>query len=321
MIDRPDTARRRAFSVWLRTGRLPKSSGVNGIEVKFNPWHDPRNGRFTFAGAGRSYGYSGGHGETTGQPSPSQSATRENHQSRRAAPMPQSSRTVPASQTSTQSTAGPNSAQQRRRLAGRFSGGAGGDFGGGGASGDFSDDPPKQRPVPKPPTGPAIRQASIPTGQADQRTVTPVEATPLRREVRNGYVYLIDDQGRTRKASGTLTSADRQVRSRLAQTQAGGADRRPTDDGGHYIAARFNGPTDAFNHFAQDANFNRGQYRLLEDQWARAKRAGRSVTVKIVPGYDGASKRPSVINIWFIINGHEESAQIPNEPKEKHRGK
>jgi hypothetical protein len=42
-------ARRRAFSTWLRTGRLPAASDV---EVKFNPYHDPRNGRFTFAPGG-----------------------------------------------------------------------------------------------------------------------------------------------------------------------------------------------------------------------------------------------------------------------------
>lgn len=62
-----------------------------------------------------------------------------------------------------------------------------------------------------------------------------------------------------------------------------------SDDGGHYIAARFNGPTEAFNHFAQDANFNRGGYRLLEDEWARDKRAGKTVTVRIVPRLEGGS--------------------------------
>lgn len=63
--------------------------------------------------------------------------------------------------------------------------------------------------------------------------------------------------------------------------------RRTSDDGGHYIAARFNGPTEAFNHFAQDGNFNLGGYRLLEDEWARDKRAGRAVMVKIVPQFGG----------------------------------
>jgi hypothetical protein len=111
------------------------------------------------------------------------------------------------------------------------------------------------------------------------------------------------------------------VRSRTAQARAGGADRRSVDDGGHYIAARFNGPTDAFNHFAQDANFNRGDYRSLEDQWAMAKRSGRDVTVMIVPGYAAGSKRPAIIDVSFTITGHKQSVKFANEPKEKRRGK
>lgn len=46
---------RRAFAMWLRTGRIPVE---DGIEHKFNPWHDPENGRFTFAGSGQSSGNS-----------------------------------------------------------------------------------------------------------------------------------------------------------------------------------------------------------------------------------------------------------------------
>ena len=47
--------RRRAFSAWLRTGRLPLQS-ASDVEVKFNPWHDPDDGRFTFANSGRYFG-------------------------------------------------------------------------------------------------------------------------------------------------------------------------------------------------------------------------------------------------------------------------
>jgi hypothetical protein len=45
-----------AFSYWLRTGRLPTVRTEDGVELKFNPWHDPTNGRFTFAGAGQFFG-------------------------------------------------------------------------------------------------------------------------------------------------------------------------------------------------------------------------------------------------------------------------
>ncbi|UZK68768.1 hypothetical protein OKW76_12060 [Sphingomonas sp. S1-29] len=59
MIQIADGERRHAFSHWLRTGRMPAVRGPDGIELKFNPWHDPADGRFTFAGAGRYYGAGG----------------------------------------------------------------------------------------------------------------------------------------------------------------------------------------------------------------------------------------------------------------------
>jgi hypothetical protein len=45
---------------WLRTGALLPVRQPDGIELKFNPWHDPVDGRFTFAGSGHYYGASGG---------------------------------------------------------------------------------------------------------------------------------------------------------------------------------------------------------------------------------------------------------------------
>ena len=43
---------RRASGRWLRTGRLPTVRLADGTELKFNPYHDPRNGQFTFAPGG-----------------------------------------------------------------------------------------------------------------------------------------------------------------------------------------------------------------------------------------------------------------------------
>ena len=105
------------------------------------------------------------------------------------------------------------------------------------------------------------------------RTIKPVPAaaSKLRHVIRNGYDYGIDVQDRTRTVSGTLT-LELAPRSRSAQAEAGGTDRLPTDEGEHYIARRFNGPTETFDHFAQDASTNRGRYRALENEWAMAKR-------------------------------------------------
>lgn len=46
------SAERRGFAVWLRTGRWPAVGAADCIESKFNPYHDPRNGQFTFAPGG-----------------------------------------------------------------------------------------------------------------------------------------------------------------------------------------------------------------------------------------------------------------------------
>nr|WP_210358275.1 DNA/RNA non-specific endonuclease [Sphingomonas beigongshangi] len=165
---------------------------------------------------------------------------------------------------------------------------------------------PKRRPSPLPGSAPA--GASSDQIAATHRTAARLASTPseeFRTVVRNGYAYHIDARGRTRRVSGTLTIAEAPRRSRTSQRQAGGTKRRASDDGGHYIAVRFDGPTDAFNHFAQDRNFNRGGYRLLEHEWARDKRVGRAVTVRIVPQFRGKSVRPSTINLWWTVDGRE----------------
>lgn len=122
----------------------------------------------------------------------------------------------------------------------------------------------------------------------------------------------VDPAGRTREVQGTLTLAPTQRRSRRSQREAGGADRRPRDQGGHYIARRFNGPLERFNHFAPDGSFNNGEYRALENIWAREVGRGRLVTVSITPEYEGASQRPYAIRVVYRIDGKRERVRFPN---------
>lgn len=137
---------------------------------------------------------------------------------------------------------------------------------------------------------------------------------PYRHQIRNGYDYSIDDRDRTREAKGLLSN-ETAKRSRGSQAAAGGQDRLPSDDGGHYVAARLNGPRDAFNHFAQDSNFNRGSYRQLEDRWAKTQHAGHQVYVDIVPEYRGASKRPYSIEVTWYDNAGRLFESFPNSKK------
>jgi hypothetical protein len=105
---------------------------------------------------------------------------------------------------------------------------------------------------------------------ADAGKATDMAGTALRTEVRNGYDYTLVGMGRTTRVQSELVSNPTQARNVAAQLEAGGADRLPTDEGGHFVVRRCNGPLDAFNHFARDMSLNRGAYKSPEDSWQRA---------------------------------------------------
>jgi hypothetical protein len=105
-----------------------------------------------------------------------------------------------------------------------------------------------------------------------------------------------------------------QGRDNAAQLRAGGKDRKPTDVGGHYVARRFNGPLDDYNHFAQDGDFNNGSYKALENRWQKALDAGKPVYVVIKPHYPGDSLRPDRLQVLFTIDGKPGSLDFENEP-------
>ena len=52
------------FEGYLRSGSWTRRD--DDVEVKFNPWHDPKTGRFTFKGGGSAPGTWGGGGVTGG---------------------------------------------------------------------------------------------------------------------------------------------------------------------------------------------------------------------------------------------------------------
>jgi allophanate hydrolase subunit 2 len=85
------------------------------------------------------------------------------------------------------------------------------------------------------------------------------------------------------------------------QRNAGGSDRRTTDDGGHIVGNRFNPPAEEFNLFAQDANFNRGSYRVLEGKWADALAEGQAVKVEWRFYYAEGSVRPTGLDVTYRI--------------------
>jgi hypothetical protein len=126
-----------------------------------------------------------------------------------------------------------------------------------------------------------------------------------------GCRYNFDNLGRVENARAYLVLSEG-TRSADQQRNAGGSDRRTTDDGGHIVGNRFNPPTEEFNLFAQDANFNRGAYRTLEGQWANALAEGKSVKVEWKFYYSASSVRPDRLEVRYWVDGAESTRRFNN---------
>jgi LysM repeat protein len=140
-----------------------------------------------------------------------------------------------------------------------------------------------------------------------------------RQEIRGSYNYYIDAGSRFRRVFGVVTLAEAPIRSRKSQREV--PERGARDDGGHYIAPRFKGPTDWFNHFAQDLHVNRGAYRVMENGWYKEVAAGKKVFIDIKPIYPGASRRPSEVAVSWLIDGKRHFKRFPNEASDKKNGR
>ncbi|HUD90624.1 DNA/RNA non-specific endonuclease [Sphingobium sp.] len=314
-----------AFSLYLRTGRRVDPAAV---EVKFNPWHDEQDGRFTFAGHGRYFPAGGRAGDAgsakAGASRPSGKADRPDvpDRTRHRADHPDNFALYTVQRGDSLS-----------RIAARRKGLRARDLAW--LNRQSLDQPLRVGQQIKLP-----HQAYLDAGRAAKNKflglahymdahggkLPPDAANPpslesqildanWKRETRNGYDFHIDIVARNRRTFGQLSLAAAPIRSRRNQAQAGKPDRRASDDGGHFIAARFNGPRDSFNHFAQDANFNRGSYRAMEDGWAKELRAGHKVFVDIEPLYHGASKRPYQLTVTWYVDGKRAVQKFPNEAK------
>lgn len=326
-MQRTMSGERAAFSHYLRTGRRVAPAAV---EVKFNPWHDEENGRFTFAGQGR-YFPAGGEGKAgrAGMARPAQAAAAPggNNRNRNSADHPDN-----------HSLHVVQPGDSLSRIAARRKGLTARDLAL--LNGRSVDQPLRVGQRIKLPhqsyldAGRAARNrflalahymdthgGKLPLNVAHPPSLeSQILDVNWKRETKNGYNFYVDLIARPRKVIAQLTDGPIARRSQRAQAVAGQPDRRPSDDGGHFIAARFNGPGDSFNHFAQDRNFNRGAYRAMEDGWAKALREGRKVVVDIVPLYEGTSRRPYAIIVRWKIDGKPEVRTFPNEPKGKSHG-
>lgn len=130
------------------------------------------------------------------------------------------------------------------------------------------------------------------------------DLSPNNEYVKNGYKYITDDQGRVMKASGEL-HLDEGTRLSIndSMDDIGKGNQLITDQRGHLIADRFGGSNGLENIVPQNGKLNQGQYKALENEWARALSEGKKVSVDIELLYRDGSFRPFAFEINYVIDG------------------
>lgn len=343
------TQERLAFRHYLRTGLRPES-----ICLKYNPWHDPDDGRFTFAGAGRRYGFNYQSASSPGMRM-AYSKPPTNERGKRALDAEFAS-TTPG-QFKRQFDDPKNivihtvkSGENLSRLAATRKGLRASDLAWinnipvngtlkigqklrvpsqvwlDANKAKFWGDVERFRrvefylanhknklPVPTRPGDTSFRDFDLSNPPSIESQITAeTDRFPL-----NGYHYEADMLRRVRHVHGEISLILHERRSHRAQRNAGVPDRLPGDDGGHYVAPRFGGSRDPINHFPQNSGINRGQYRAIEDGWAKARQEGHRVVIDITPKYRGTSLRPYELRLVWSIDGQEHRKTLENAPKGK----
>ena len=119
----------------------------------------------------------------------------------------------------------------------------------------------------------------------------------------NGNTYTTDEQGRIIRCEAYPERSPENPRDVNAQIQAGGEDRRPSDQGGHIVGRDLNGDGGAGNLVAMDSRINQSDYKRMENDIKAALDEGKDVTVTTDISYSGDSKRPDTITVVVTANG------------------
>ena len=77
------------------------------------------------------------------------------------------------------------------------------------------------------------------------------------------------------------------------------------DHAGHLIGDRFGGSSELDNLVSQAKEVNLSEYRVIENQWAKAIENGQKVSVDIDINYSLGGVRPNSFDVTYIIDGIE----------------
>lgn len=128
----------------------------------------------------------------------------------------------------------------------------------------------------------------------------------------NDNTYTTDEQGRIIRCEAHPERTPENPRDVNAQLQAGGEDRRPSDQGGHIVGRDLSGDGGAGNLVAMDSRINQSDYKRMENDIKEALDESKDVTVTTDISYSGDSKRPDSITVTVTADGDKTVYKFDN---------
>lgn len=123
-----------------------------------------------------------------------------------------------------------------------------------------------------------------------------------------GYIGETDAQGRLLSMStDNLQMTERQKRLYHDSNTPG---KEAGDHAGHLFGDRFGGSNKTDNIVSQLGKLNQGEYKKLENMWAKEIELGNKVAVTVDVIYDGSGSRPTGFKVRYSINGIRQPSRV-----------
>ncbi len=138
------------------------------------------------------------------------------------------------------------------------------------------------------------------------------ELLPNTEYTVNGNKYKTDERGNKVSCDSQPEYTEEGSRNMKEQKESGGDERQEDDDGGHIIARILGGAEGEENLVPMRRTINRGDYKRMENEIAKALQEGKKATIHIDIAYDGDSSRPSKIRAEYAIDGQKTVCEFDN---------
>ncbi|SHH98183.1 DNA/RNA non-specific endonuclease [Clostridium collagenovorans DSM 3089] len=128
----------------------------------------------------------------------------------------------------------------------------------------------------------------------------------------NGIKYKTDSNGEIISWEGKPFYNPEGERDGDAQTEAGGEDRKPGDDGGHLVARVTGGSAGNENLVPMRDTINRGDYKKAENEIVTALKNGSEVTEKGTVIREGSDSRPTKVEMQYSYDDVNKTLIVDN---------